>query len=111
MALLDALAALIATLREAGGTLRRDGDLLRVRFGRLDTEERAAVLPLLRRHKLDILAFLDAEAVATVFPGARIVPCPSCGGLRWRRAGDGEVCVRCHPAPQAVEPTRRRRVA
>ena len=66
------------------------------RFGRLDADEREAVTPLVRRHKSDILAPLDAEAV---FPGARIVACLTCGSTRWRQAGDREVCVVCHPAP------------
>ena len=46
-----------------------------------------------------------------VFPDATIVSCSTCDGRLWRPAGDGEVCVRCHPAPQAATPAHRRRVA
>src|SRR5262249_31078905 len=116
MAPVAALAALIATIREAGGTLRRDGDFLAVRLGRLDGEERAAVTVLLRRHKLDVLTLLDTETTMAVFPGARVVACPICGSTRWRQAGDREVCVVCHPAPGSTsapktESPRRRTVA
>jgi hypothetical protein len=111
MAPVDALARLVETVRAAGGSLRRRGDVLWVRWGELDAEERAALADLIRRWKPDLLAVLDAEAAAAMFPGAGIVGCPTCGDAVWRRAGDVEVCVRCHPAPRVAEPTRRRRVA
>jgi hypothetical protein len=56
-------------------------------------------VPLIRRWKPDLLAPLDAEAV---FPGARVVACLICGNTRWRQAGDREVCVVCHPAPEGM---------
>jgi hypothetical protein len=102
----DALVRVVAAVRAAGGSLRRRGDVLWVQWGQLDAEERVAIGAVIRRWKPDVLALLDAEAVAAVFPGARLVLCPACGDVRWRRAGDSEVCVRCHP-----EPARRRRVA
>jgi hypothetical protein len=93
---LDALRTLLASLRAAGGTLRRQDDALLVRFGRLDAAEREAVTVLLRRHKPAVLALLDVEAV---FPGALVIACSICGGTEWRQAGAGEVCEVCHPAP------------
>lgn len=107
----DALRRLVEAIRAAGGSLQRRGDVLWVRWGQLDGEDRAAVARLIRRWKPDLLALLDAEAVTAVFPGARIVPCPTCGGIRWQQAGDGEVCVRCHPQLGVAEPARRRKVA
>jgi len=106
MAPLDTLRTLTASLRVAGGTLRRPGDTLLVRFGRLEAGEREAVTALLSRHKPDVLTLLDAETVAAVFPGARVVTCSTCGGTRWRPAGDCEVCVVCNPAPGSASPPR-----
>ena len=96
---LHALESLVNTIRQAGGTFRRDGRLLLVRFGRLDADARAAVTVLLRRDKPDVLTLLDTETAMAVFPGARAVVCPICGSTRWRRAGDPEVCVVCRPGP------------
>src|SRR5262249_60870670 len=98
---LDALQALIASLRAAGGTLRRQDDALLVRFGRLDAAEREAVTGLLRRHKAAVLALLDAEAV---FPGARVVACSVCGGTEWRPGGRRRGRVVCDPPPRRAAP-------
>ena len=49
--------------------------------------------PLIRRWKPDLLAVVDIETTMAVFPGARVVACSTCGGTRWRRAGDREVCA------------------
>jgi hypothetical protein len=111
MAPIDALQRLVDAVRAAGGSLRRRGKVLWVTWGTLDQGERDALAGVIRRWKPDLLAVLDAETAATVFPGAQIVPCPTCGGMQWRRAGDGEVCVRCHPEPRVAELARRRRVA
>src|SRR5262249_18530764 len=42
----------------------------------------------------------DDENAMAVFPGVRVVACSTCGGIRWQRAGDREVCVVCHPGPE-----------
>jgi hypothetical protein len=105
MAPLEALTALVATIRTAGGTLRRDADLLMVRFGRLDAAERDAAADVLRIWKADVLALLDAEAVrevefiATVqaiFPGATVLTCARCGATRWQPLdADRDRCAEC----------------
>jgi hypothetical protein len=58
-----------------------------------------------------VLVLLDGEArmttaadVLAVFPGTRLVTCLACGGTRWRRVTDREVCVVCHPAPGQSTP-------
>jgi len=116
MAPVVALARLIETVRAAGGGLRRRGDVLWVRWGDLDDEERAALGAIIRRWKPDLMALVDIETATVVFPGARVLACPICGGTRWRQAGDREVCVVCHPAPGSTsaprtESPRRRTVA
>ena len=107
----SALTGLVEAVRAAGGSFRRRGDVLWVRWGQLDADERQALATVIRRWKPELLALLDTETAVTVFPGAQIVPCPTCSGTRWRPAGDGEVCVRCYPEPRIAEPMRRRRVA
>src|SRR5262245_21734450 len=99
MAPVVALARLIEAVRTAGGSLRRRGDVLWVRWGELDDEERAALSVIITRWKPELLALVDIETALAVFPGARVVACSTCGGTRWQRAGDREVCVVCHPAP------------
>ena len=104
---IHALESLVNTIRQAGGTFRRDGRLLLVRFGRLDADARAAVTVLLRRHKPDVLTLLDTETAMAVFPGVSAVACPICGSTQWRQAGDREVCVVCRPAPASASPSTR----
>jgi hypothetical protein len=95
----DALCRLIDAVRAAGGGFTRRGDVLWVRWGTLDRNEQEALTPLIRRWKPDLLALVDLETAKFVFPGARVVACSTCGGTRWRQAGDRDVCVVCHPAP------------
>jgi hypothetical protein len=99
MAPVDALTRLVDAVRAAGGGLTRRGDVLWVRWGTLDHDDQEALSPLIRRWKPDLLALVDIETAKAVFPGARVVACSTCGGTRWRRSGNREVCVVCHPAP------------
>jgi hypothetical protein len=102
MAPVDALTRLVDAVRAVGGGFTRRGDVLWVRRGTLDRDDQEALSPLIRRWKPDLLALVDIETAKAVFPGARVVACLTCGGTRWRRAGDGEVCVTCHPDPRAA---------
>jgi hypothetical protein len=102
----DALTRLVDAVQAAGGRFRRRGDLLWVSWGTLDRDEQDALAPLIRRWKPDLLALVDIETAMAVFPGARVVACSTCGGTRWRPAGDCEVCVVCNPAPGRASPPR-----
>ena len=102
----DALTRLVDAVQAAGGRFRRRGDLLWVSWGTLDRDEQDALAPLIRRWKPDLLALVDIETAMAVFPGARVVACSTCGGTRWRPAGDCEVCVVCDPAPGSASPPR-----
>jgi hypothetical protein len=114
----DALTRLVDAVRAAGGQFTRRGDVLWVSWGTLDRDEQAALAPLIRTWKPDLLALLDVETALAVFPEARVVACPTCGSTRWRQIGDRAVCVVCRPAPgsaspptTAESPRRRRTVA
>jgi hypothetical protein len=87
MAPIGALRGLVEAVRAAGGSLRRRGDVLCVTWGTLEQDERDALATVIRRWKPELLAVLDAEPVAAMFPGAQIVTCSGCGGTQWRRAG------------------------
>src|SRR5262249_13454779 len=41
----------------------------------------------------------------TYAPTAPTVPCGTCGGSTWHRAGDGWSCSTCHPVPSALRPS------
>jgi hypothetical protein len=100
----DALTRLINAIRAAGGRFTRRGDVLWVSWGTLDRDEQDALAPVIRKWKPDLLALLDIETAMAVFRGTRVVACSTCGGTRWRQAGDREVCVVCHPAPGSASP-------
>ncbi len=55
------------------------------------------------KQQLAIVGGLLVDDVLAVFPGATIAHCRSCRATVWRRAGGGEVCVVCHPAPSRQE--------
>jgi hypothetical protein len=92
----DALTRLIDAIQAAGGRFTRRGDVLWVHWGTLGRDEQDALTRLIKPWQHELLALVDAEVV---FPGLSVVPCPTCGGTQWRKAGDREVCVVCHPAP------------
>ena len=104
---IDALTRLVDVVGAAGGRFRRRGDLLWVSWGTLGREDQDALTPLIRRWKPDLLALVDVETAMAVFPRARVVACSTCGGTRWRLAGEREVCVVCHPVPGSVSAPRR----
>jgi hypothetical protein len=103
----DALTRLVDAVRAAGGQFTRRGAVLWVSWGSLDRDEQAALAPLIRTWKPDLLALLDAETALAVFPEARVVACPTCGSTRWRQVGDREVCGVCRPAPASAAPPTR----
>jgi hypothetical protein len=103
----DALRRLLDAVRAAGGQFTRRRDILWVNWGTLDRDEQAALTPLIRTWKPDLLALLDVEIASAVFPEARVVACPTCGSTRWRQIGDREVCVVCRPAPGSASPPTR----
>ena len=107
MAPVDALTRLLDAVRAAGGGFTRRGDLLWVRWGTLDRDDREVLSPLVRRWKPDLLALVDIEIAKAAFPGARVIACSICGSTRWRQAGDREVCVVCRPAPGSASPSTR----
>jgi hypothetical protein len=113
---IDALTRLVDAVQAAGGRFRRRGDLLWVSWGTLNRDDQDALTPLIRRWKSDLLALVDIKTATAMFPGARVVACPTCRSTRWRQVGNREVCVVCHPAPDSASPprtesSRRRRTA